>query len=62
MLDVEKTLPRQIRTKYIWKDKEVFPNKELRWATIISHVTRMEAIQEALKPTKVSCNIVAYFY
>ena len=40
--------------KYILKDKVVFPNKELRWATLISHVTRMEEIQEALQPTKVS--------
>jgi len=53
VLDVEKTLPSSIRRKYVIPDKVIYPNKELKWLSIISHVTRMEEIQEALNPTKV---------
>ncbi|XP_066929827.1 transient receptor potential cation channel subfamily A member 1 homolog isoform X2 [Clytia hemisphaerica] len=59
VLDVEKSLPKTFRKRYVIKDKIVYPNRDFRWISLISHITKMDEINEALNPTKSIQEIVA---
>ena len=54
VIDVEKSLPRSFRMRYISNNMMVYPNREFKWymVTLLSHITTMGEIEEAIKPQK----------
>lgn len=58
VMDVEKTLPRSFRRRYIMHSKTVYPNKEFAWYKNISHITTMSEIESVVKPKKTMSDLV----
>lgn len=58
VLDVEKSLPSRFRQRYVMKEKTVYPNREFHWLNLMSHITTMDEIHEAVNPTKSVSDIV----
>ena len=60
VIDVEKSLPRTFRIKYLPGEKLIYPNKEFKWyaGALTSHITRMEEIEAAIKPKKTVSDVV----
>ena len=62
-MDVEKTLPTKYRMKFFKPFMEVKPNKKMKWykSLFLSHVTRMDEIQTAVRPKKTVQDVVQVF-
>lgn len=60
VIDVEKSLPRRFRQKFMESEKTIYPNREFEWykELLTSHITTMDEIQQAVKPKKTVSTVV----